>query len=100
MKVTVTIECLFLFHLETMVKAYEDQMIELGLMAHVYNPSSWKWRHKDSQCEARLRDRESTNRHTNHRGSHTWWGRGGRKKEMERDETERGTQRTSNERVE
>lgn len=101
MEDTVAMQCLFLPHLETMVKADEDQMTGLGVVTHAHHPSSWEWRQEDSQCEGRLRDSESTNRQVNDTCSRVWWGRGRQEEgDGEGQDRKRHTQRVSNDRTE
>lgn len=58
MKEATSVACLFLFHVAAMVKAYRDQVLELGVVIYVHDPNSCRQRHKDTPFETLLSDTE------------------------------------------
>lgn len=58
MEEAATVACLFLFHVAAMVKAYRDQVLELGVVIYVHDPNSCRQRPKDTQSETLLSDTE------------------------------------------
>lgn len=54
MKEATSVACLFLFHVSALVKAYRDEVLELGVVIYVHDPNSCRQRQKDSQFETLL----------------------------------------------